>query len=328
MTDAQAAMEKAKKAANGIQKFKAAETLAELLNQEGVKKRFADVLGKKAAGFTSSLLTLTTTQTNFAGVDPKSILSSAMIAATLDLPINQNLGFAHIVPYSGVAQFQMGWKGFVQLAIRTGQYKTINAAEVYEGELRSNNRFTGEVDLDPNGKISDKTIGFYAFFKLINGFEKSLYMTADEVAAHGRKFSKSFSNPNSRWQKDFSAMSLKTVVKLLLGKWGILSVDLQRAIMVDQGVIKGENLEAVEYPDAKEDAPVEAVAAVPIDARQVSVFEVQILQAKDIIGEALYMKIMREQFKTDKLSELNEGRKEMLLMALNAEVDRQNNTVI
>jgi len=290
MTNSTQAIEKAKAAVNGAPALKHGDTLPDLLNSPSVKRRFEEVLGKKSAGFVSSILTLYNTNTNFAEVNPRTIISSAMIAATLDLPINSNLGFAHIVPYSGVAQFQMGWRGFVQLAIRTGQYKTINAAEVYEGELKNYNRFTGEIEFDQNGKKSDKVIGFYAFFRLVTGFEKSLYMTADEVRNHGQKFSKSFSNPKGRWQQDFNAMGLKTVIKLLLGKWGILSVDLQKAIVVDQGVLKDENLETVEYPDAKE--PVDEIQKEMPAARKVTALDVAIHTKKKEIGDKDYYEIL------------------------------------
>lgn len=236
------------------------QSLEVLLNKENVKKRFEEILGKKAPGFMSSIISATKANPRLRAANPNSILSSAVIAATLDLPINQNLGFAHIVPYSGEAQFQMGWKGFVQLAIRTNQYRSMNAAPVYEGELKSYNRITGEIEFDLTAKKSDKVIGYVAFFKLINGFEKYFYMTLDEVRAHGRRYSKSFDTGN--WKTNFEPMALKTVIKLLLSKWGILSIEMQTAMEADQAIVnaRGEGFE-FDYKDA----PPEPVETTPVE---------------------------------------------------------------
>lgn len=218
-----------------------------LLDRDDFKKRFNEVLGKRAPAFISSVISAYKATPSLRKCDPASVISAAMVAATLDLPINGNLGFAHIVPYKEKAQFQMGWKGFVQLAIRTGQYRSMNASVVYDGELVSYNRITGEVTFDLTCKKSNKVIGYVAFFKLVNGFEKFLYMTREETEAHGKRYSKSFSSPDGKWRQDFDAMSLKTVVKMLLGKWGILSVELQRALTADQGIT--EDGETFDYPD-------------------------------------------------------------------------------
>jgi recombination protein RecT len=222
--------------------------LKNLIDKDEVKKRFSEVLGKKAPQFAASIISLVGSATNFDDVDVNTVMSSAMVAATLDLPINQNLGFAYIIPYKGKAQFQMGYKGFIQLALRSGHFKTINATPVYEGEVVSLNRLTGEIELDEAKKKTETVIGFAAYFRLINGFEKTVYMTTDQIRDHGKKFSKSFNNENGLWKKDFHSMAMKTVLKLLLSKYAILSVEMERAIVVDQGVIKDDN--TVEYVDA------------------------------------------------------------------------------
>lgn len=239
----------------------AGQSLEVLLNKDNVKKRFEEILGKKAAGFMSSIISATKANPRLRSANPNSVLSSAVVAATLDLPINQNLGFAHIVPYGGEAQFQMGWKGFVQLAIRTNQYKSMNAAPVYEGELKSYNRITGEIEFDLDAKKSNKVIGFVAFFRLINGFEKYFYMTLEEVTAHGKRYSKSFATGN--WATNFEPMALKTVIKLLLSKWGILSIEMQTAMEADQAIVnaRGEGFE-FDYKDAP---PEPAVEATPVE---------------------------------------------------------------
>ena len=230
----------AKNSANNNKVTKHKGTLAVIKNftdDENVKKRFADTLQKNPSAFLSSIISLVSSSTNFDGVDPNTIMMGAMQAATLDLPINPNLGFAYIIPYSGKAQFQLGWKGFVQLALRTGQYKTINTTEVYEGQLISRNRMTGEVVILEESKTSDKIVGYVAYFRLNNGFEKSHYMSMDELIAHGKRYSKSFGRLDGPWKTNQHAMMLKTPLKLLLSKFGILSVQMQQAITADQAVV-------------------------------------------------------------------------------------------
>lgn len=227
------------------------ETVESLLAKDGFKKRFEEILGKKAPGFISSVISAVKGNANLALCEPGTVLSSAAVAASLDLPINPNLGFAYIVPYSNQAQFQMGWRGFVQLAMRTGQYQTINVSAVCEGEIKRHDKFTGEMEFDSTGKKSDNVVGYVAYFRLLNSFEKWFYMTLEEVQAHGKKYSKSFGNASGRWKLDFDAMAKKTVLKLLLSKFGILSIEMQTAIQADQGVISGSD--TTDYIDRAEE---------------------------------------------------------------------------
>lgn len=238
----------ATRAENGLQ-GKRPDNLKAMLADVNVKRRFEEILGKKAAGFMSSMLTVTNGNDYLKAADPMTVISAGAIAAALDLPIDPNLGFAHIVPYSGKAQFQMGYKGYIQLAMRTGQYKTINACEVYEGEIEDIDRFTGEIKRGE--KRSDKIVGYIAFFRLINGFEKYLYMNVEEIQRHGQKYSKSYGNSSSRWKQDFPAMAIKTVLKRLLSKYGILSIEMQTGLKADQAVINQdeEGNNSFEYPD-------------------------------------------------------------------------------
>ena len=221
-----------------------ANTLATLLAVPNIKERFHQMLGKKAAGFMSSVISVTNQNQLLQTADPMTIISAAAIAASLDLPVNPSLSFAHIVPYKDgktgkyVAQFQMGWRGFVQLAMRSGKYETINVTEVYDGELVKNNRHTGRMEFDELKKTSDKIIGYVAYFKLINGFEKYLYMTTEQVTAHGQKYSKSFGSDYGQWKKNFDSMAKKTVLKMLLSKFGLLSIEMERAVETDQAVVK------------------------------------------------------------------------------------------
>lgn len=207
-------------------------TIQSLVSQESVKARFEELLGKKAPGFISSLLAVVNNNKLLARANPNTIVAAGAMAASLDLPINQNLGFAYIIPYGNEAQFQMGYKGYIQLAMRTGQYQTINAVEVYEGEIVKQNRFTGEYEFGE--KTSDKIVGYIAYFKLVNGFEKYLYISIEEMQAHAKKFSKNYKGGTDKWGiTDFHSMAIKTVLKRLISKYGILSIEMQGQQMVD-----------------------------------------------------------------------------------------------
>ncbi|MCU9614119.1 recombinase RecT [Caldibacillus lycopersici] len=216
--------------------------LKALLSTPTMKKKFDEVLDKKAPQFMASLLNLYSGDPGLREAEPMSIVSSAMVAASLDLPIDKNLGYAWIVPFYDskkgykAAQFQLGYKGYIQLALRTGQYKAINVIEVYEGELKSWNRLTEEIDLDLSATKSDKVIGYCGYFKLVNGFEKAVYWTRDQVETHRIKHNKMKDKTalNNVWKSDYDAMAMKTVLRNMLGKWGILSIEMQKAISEDE----------------------------------------------------------------------------------------------
>ena len=249
------------------------QSLKELLNSDYVKNRFLEVMGAKASAFLASVLNAAQKNPDIAQCEQNSLLSSAMVAATLDLPIDSNLGFAAIVPYKTkiknkatgeeywvtLAQFQIMYKGFIQLALRSGQYKTINVSPIYDDEFESYDIITGDIIIKPvaNGfreqERLDKIIGYVAFFRLINGFERIEYWSLNKIIAHGKRFSKSYKNPNGLWSKDPHAMYAKTVLKNTISKWGILSVTMQTAIVTDQAVIKdytkpldGDNVDYVD----------------------------------------------------------------------------------
>lgn len=209
-----------------------------MLYSPGIKKRFEDMLDKQANGFITSLLNLK--QDKLKGCDDMTVLGSALKAASLKLPIDPNLGFAWIIPFKNhgklEAQFQIGYRGFIQMAQRSGQYKKLNFTEIYEGQLKSFNPLTEELELDLDNKQSDAVIGYAAYFRLLNGFEKMVYWSKEKVTAHARRFSKSFNN--GPWKTDFDAMARKTVLKNMLSTWGILSIDMQEAITSDNKIIK------------------------------------------------------------------------------------------
>ncbi len=232
-----------------------------ILNEENVKKRFQDMLGKKAPQFMASIVNVVSASSQLKSCDPNSIMAAAFVAASFDLPIDGNLGFAALVPYSRsymdsegnwrkkkTAQFQIMYKGFIQLAIRSGQYSKMNCSEVYEDEFLSYNPITGECEFvkdfsqcrqRENGE-TDKIVGYYGWFRLVTGFTKELYMSRNMVLNHAKRYSQSFrydlndNKQDSKWSTDFDVMAKKTVIKLLLSKWGMLSIEMQMAIMEDQ----------------------------------------------------------------------------------------------
>lgn len=219
-------------------------TTKTLFNRDDVRKKFEEMLGKRATQFITSVLQIASQNELLQKADPMSIYNAASVAATLDLPLNNNLGFAYIVPfntkqkdgsYKTMAQFQLGYKGFIQLAQRSGQFKTIGVTPIYEGQITEMNPLTG-FRFDFSVK-SDKVIGYASNFTLINGFEKTLYMSIEDVKKHANKYSQTFKKGFGLWKDDFDAMASKTVLKLLLSKYAPLSVEMQKAVITDQSVI-------------------------------------------------------------------------------------------
>jgi len=250
-----------------------------VLKMPNIKQKFEEMLGKKANAFMSSIISAVHANNSLKMCDPMSVVSSAAVAASLDLPINPSLGFAHIVPYKsdGIskAQFQMGWKGFVQLAMRSGQYERMNCSEVYEDELDFYNPITGDFKLKEisdwkqrAGSQRDKIVGYVAYFRLLNGFFMYLYMTKGQVEAHGREFSKSFSSEYGNWKKRFDSMAKKTVIKLLLSKFGIMSIEMQKAVQVDQAIVKADG--ELEYVDNANAIDTESLSDAPLELEKVN----------------------------------------------------------
>ncbi|MEB3752515.1 recombinase RecT [Geobacillus sp. FSL W8-0032] len=219
---------------NASQQPSTVQTLKGLLASPTLKKRFEEILDKRAPQFMTSIVNLYSSEKTLQKCDPMSVISSAMVAATLDLPVDKNLGYAWIVPYGNQAQFQLGYKGYIQLALRTGQYRAINVIEVYEGQLKKWNPLTEELELDFEAKVSDKVIGYAGFFELINGFRKTVYWTKEQIEAHRKRFSKS----DFGWKNDYDAMAKKTVLKAMLSKWGILSIEMQNAFIEDEKEVR------------------------------------------------------------------------------------------
>lgn len=225
---------------NNIVAQEEAKTVKGMLETPAFKKRFEEMLGKKAAGFISSIIAVTNSSNYLMKADPATVIGAAAQAAMLDLPINQSLGFAYIVPYKGAAQFQLGYKGYIQLAQRTNKYIDMGSATVYEGELETKNRLLGQFEFGE--RVSDKVIGYLAYFKLKNGFEKYLFMTIDEAQKHAQKYAQNYKGGTDKWGvADFNVMAEKTILKRLLSKFGPLSIEdvhMAQAVSNDGAVIR------------------------------------------------------------------------------------------
>jgi len=252
--------------------------LKHILAAQSVQEQFQSVLKENAGAFVASIIDLYNTDKTLQMCEPKNVVMEALKAASLKLPINKQLGFAWIVPYRDgrtgqyIPTFQLGYKGYVQLCMRTGAYRYINADVVYEGELVKHDKLTGEIEIDPSKRASDQKVGYFAFIETLNGFRKTLYMTVEEVTKHAQQYSKSYGNKNSVWATDFDAMALKTCLRLLLSKYGIMSVEMQRAYIEDSAdsialaderiaddtfegdVIEAEAVEVADITDIPEEA--------------------------------------------------------------------------
>lgn len=232
------------------------------INAPSVQEQFKNALGEHKDAFVASLIDLYTGDKALQNCKPAALIAEALRAATLRLPLNKALGFSYIVVYNNSVKdehgqwhkvptptFIPGYKGYIQLAMRTGQYKTINADKVFEGELKKGNKLTGEISLDGE-KTSDKVIGYFCYFELLNGFNKTLYMSVEEMAKYAKHYSPSVKRDttvetliqkanddavgkNVGWEGNFSDMALKTVIRRLLSKYGYLSVEMQGAMSKD-----------------------------------------------------------------------------------------------
>lgn len=208
--------------------------LKSMFDSPSVQEQFKNVLAENSGPFIASVIDLYNGDTYLQNCEPKTVIMECLKAAILKLPINKSLGFAYIVPYKKanvtLPQFQIGYKGLIQLAMRTGQYRIINADIVYEGEFRTRNKLTGEFDLS-GVKKSDNIVGYFAYIEMLNGFSKTLYMTKEKVTAHAQKYSKSFNTQFSPWKTEFDAMAIKTVLRNLLSHYGFLSVEMMNSII-------------------------------------------------------------------------------------------------
>lgn len=219
-----------------------------MLDGEKLRGRFNELLGNRSAQFVSSIVSMVNASPDLQKAfyeAPMTVIQAGLKAAAFDLPIDQNLGYAYIVPFKNnkkdadgnwtskhEATFILGWKGMHQLALRTGAYKTINVVDIREGELKSYNRLTEEADIefieDDDIRETKPIIGYLGYYRLVNGAEKTIYMTVKQIENHEKKFRKG-PYMGKGWKDDFDAMARKTVYRKLIGKWGVMSIQYQSA---------------------------------------------------------------------------------------------------
>ena len=245
-----------------------------VLNKDGFRRRFDELLGRRTPQFMASIISLVNAEEKLQEAffqSPVSVIQAALKAATYDLPIDPALGFAYIVQFKNkgkpTAQFVMGYKGMQQLALRTGAYKTLNVTDVREGELRSYNRLTEDIELsfieNEDERENTKIIGYAGYFKLINGTEKTIYMSMAQIDTHERKHRKG-DYMGKGWKDDYHAMAAKTVMRRLIGKWGLMSIDYQQAdsrtIAAAEAIATGQfDDEDSQVIDTTEDAKTEEI---------------------------------------------------------------------
>ena len=255
--------------------------LKRMIDSDSVQMQFQRALGENKDAFAASIVDLYSNDRQLQACDPKAILREALRAATLKLPLNKALGFAYVVVYNNSVKqadgkwvkvptptFVPGYRGYIQLAMRTGQYRTINADVVCEGELRETDKLTGMIDLSGQ-KTSDKVVGYFCHFVLLNGFTKTLYMSVHDMAAYAKKYSPSVKKETTvemlekkaqetsvskqvGWEGNFNDMAIKTVIRRLLGKYGYLSIEMQNVMSDDINVETSRNDAITEGANKKE----------------------------------------------------------------------------
>lgn len=245
------------------------------LNNDAVKNQINKMLGSEKQGtrFISSLVSAVTVNPALSECDNKTLVNAALLGTTLNLSPSPQLGQFYMVPFNDrkngrtVAQFQLGYKGYLQLAIRSGQYKKLNVLAIKEGELESYDPLNEEIKVnlidDEEKREKAKTIGYYAYFEYLNGFRKAMYWSREKMEAHAQKYSKGYAAHKGYtfWEKDFDAMACKTMLRQLISKWGIMSIDMQTAYLADEGAMSKDvgDFGTVDYVDT--DATETAVPA-------------------------------------------------------------------
>lgn len=240
--------------------------ITSFLSSEAVKKQINDVVGgKNGQQFIASVVSAVNNNPDLMECTNQSIFSAALLGQALNLSPSPQLGQFYLVPYNDkekgkVAQFQLGYKGYIQLAIRSGQYKKLNVVSIKEGELIKFNPLEEEIEVrlieDEEEREQAETIGYYAFFEYVNGFKKAIYWSKKKMENHALKYSAGYRNDKNKgtaytfWTKDFDGMAYKTLLRQLISKWGIMSIDLVTAMDADMAVINEDGTR--EYVDNKE----------------------------------------------------------------------------
>lgn len=236
------------------------------LKSESYQRLINDTLGDKnvAQTFIAEISTVVSQNYQLQECDPATILSAGLMAQTLKLPLSPTLGFAYVLPFKSKnglsrATFQVGYKGLIQLAQRSGQFERLGVREVHEGEYIGQDEFGDDLFKFSHEFDSKSVVGYFAYFRLTNGFKKTMYWTVNQCKAHAKKYSRSYGNGKGTdlWTDNFDLMASKTVLKLLLNRYAPLSVELQKAVAADQSVINQDG--SYSYVDNADAADVTAI---------------------------------------------------------------------
>ncbi|MBO7527838.1 MAG: recombinase RecT [Clostridia bacterium] len=233
------------------------------ITSTGITQKINNIIGddKKGARFISSIVSAVNNNPTLKECDNQSIISGALLGESLNLSPSPQLGQYYLVPFENkdrgkVATFQLGYKGYIQLAIRSGQYKKLNVLAIKEGELVKYDPLNEEIEVDliddEEKREKAKTIGYYAMFEYNNGFRKTMYWSKTKMEKHALQYSKGYQAKKGYtfWEKDFDAMAYKTMLRQLISKWGIMSIDMQQAFEGDMAYIKEDGTK--EYVDNEE----------------------------------------------------------------------------
>lgn len=266
--------------------------LAAYLSQDAVKNKINEVIGgKNGQRFISAIVSATTNNPNLQECSNGSILSAALLGESLNLSPSPQLGQYYLVPFNDnkkgkVAQFQLGYKGYIQLAIRSGQYKKLNVLAIKEGELVRFDPLNEEIEVhlieDEEEREAAPTIGYYAMFEYTNGFKKAMYWSKKKMEAHALKYSQGYAADKRKgtawtfWSKDFDGMAYKTMLRQLISKWGIMSIEMQSAIDADMAVINADGTkDYVDNVDNIVEAEATVVESEPEPAQEAQAEDVQ-----------------------------------------------------
>ena len=280
---------------NSLQK-KQKPTLGAYLTKDAVKSKINEIVGgKDGQRFISAIVSATTANPALQQCDNGSILSAALLGESLKLSPSPQLGQYYLVPFNDkdkgkVAQFQLGYKGYIQLAIRSGQYKKLNVLAIKEGELIRFDPLNEEIEVklieDEDEREAAATIGYYAFFEYINGFRKAIYWSKKKMEAHALKYSQGYAADKKKgtswtfWSKDFDGMAYKTLLRQLISKWGIMSVEMQTAIDADMAVINDDG--SKKYVDAENNMEIEHENVIDVEVKSESVEEIPATESDDV----------------------------------------------
>lgn len=213
-----------------------AQMMRAIVNADASQELLKGSLKENAGAFSASVIDLYSSDTSLQNCAPQAVFAEVLKAVSLKLPINKQLGFAYIIPRRdhGVWKpvFQLGYKGYIQLCMRTGAYRYINAGPVYEGELQSVDKLSGAVDLSGEA-TSDTVIGYFAYMETLNGFRKCLYWPREKLMKHINRYSESYKKGNKIWKENFEEMAVKTVLKYMLSHWGVMSTEMEQAFQAE-----------------------------------------------------------------------------------------------